>query len=214
MSKKKLWLIIIILGIIDFIAFIWPNLHDTINPQWKPIIYLYPTNTTEVTVSLSHPENLTVTYPKYIDSWKVTAEPNGTLTDSNGKKYYALYWEGQSKKKNPRKEDGFVVAGKDTISFLEEKLGILGLNEREANEFIVFWLPKLERNKYNYIRFQTMDEINDTMALTINPEPDTLIRVMMEYEPLNNKIKVKEQTLNRVERKGFTVVEWGGTNIN
>ena len=34
---------------------------------------------------------------------------------------------------------------------LEEKLAILGLTERESEEFIVYWLPKLEKNKYNYI---------------------------------------------------------------
>ena len=59
-----------------------------------------------------------------------------------------------------------------------------------------------------------MDEINSNMDLDINPKPDTLIRVRMEYKPLNKKINVKEQKLIPVERKGYTVVEWGGTNIN
>ena len=78
----------------------------------------------------------------------------------------------------------------------------------------MYWLPKLECNKYNYIRFQTMDEINNNMKLDINPEPDTLIRVRMEYTGLDKKIKVKEQKLTKVARFGYTVVEWGGTNIN
>ena len=217
MSKntiKLLWILVFVLGFLDFCAWIWPAVRRTMSYQWKPIIYLYPTETTEVTITLSHPENLTVAYPKYNKSWKVIADTNGLLKDSSGRTYYALYWEGYNNKKNSRKEDGFVVRGEDTVAFLEEKLSILGLNEREANEFIVFWLPKLEKNKWNYIRFQTMDEINDTMNLTIDPEPDTLIRIMMEYEPLNKKIEVKEQILDKVERNGFVVVEWGGTNIN
>ena len=37
---------------------------------------------------------------------------------------------------------------------------MLGLNDREAEEFIVYWLPKLEENKYNLIRFETAEEIN------------------------------------------------------
>ena len=45
---------------------------------------------------------------------------------------------------------GFVVEGKDTIKFLEEKLKQLGLTDKEADEFIIYWLPKLENNKYNY----------------------------------------------------------------
>ena len=65
---------------------------------------------------------------------------------------------------------------------MEEKLAVLGLNYKESEEFIVYWLPKLEKNKYNYIRFQTMDEINRTMELDIDPKPDTLIRVMMKFK--------------------------------
>ena len=97
---------------------------------------------------------------------------------------------------------------------MEEKLAVLGLNYKESEEFIVYWLPKLEKSKYNYIRFQTMDEINRTMELDIDPKPDTLIRVMMEFKPLDKKISVKEQKLVKVERVGYTVVEWGGTNVN
>ena len=111
-------------------------------------------------------------------------------------------------------KDGFVVKGKDTIQFLEEKLEILGLNEREAQEFIIYWLPKLEQNEYNYIRFQTIEEINENMPLIINPIPDTLIWIVMEYKPLMEYIEVEEQSLiNAPIREGFTVVEWGGTEV-
>ena len=137
---------------------------------------------------------------------------DGTLIAKDNKKYYALYWEGQGKD-NKLKEDGFVVKGEDTANFLEEKLELLGLNYKESNEFIMYWLPKLENNKYNYIRFMTKEEIDNNMKLIINPEPDTLIRVMMEYKGLDKKIKVKEEKLTKVERKGYTVVEWGGTEI-
>jgi len=192
----------------------WPHIQASINTQWKPIIYLYPEEDTQVTVKVNHPEDFTVTYPKYNKEWKVLAKQDGTLIDENGRNYYALYWESEQNKKNPIKEDGFVVKGKDTTKFLEEKLYILGLNEKESNEFIIYWLPKLEKNKYNYIRFQTLEEMNSDMKLSINPKPDTLIRVRMEFKPLTKKIKVKEQKLTQVQRHGFTVVEWGATNIN
>ena len=114
----------------------------------------------------------------------------------------------------PNPKEGFVVAGKDTISFLEEKLDQLGLTEREAEEFIVYWLPKLESAKYNLIRFQTLAEQNKNMPLNITPAPKTLIRVMMEYKNLDKPIQVKEQVLpSKPRRNGFTVVEWGGTEI-
>ena len=48
------------------------------------------------------------------------------------------------------------------------------------------------------------------MPLEINPKPNTLIRVMMEYKPSNKYVKLPEQKIITPERKGFVVVEWGG----
>ncbi len=214
-KKEKYYIIvgiIIAIGVILYFALNYNIKHIRPGFWYKPIIYIYPEEDTDVEITVSNPENLTVTYPKYNDGWKVKALKDGTLIDKNNKKYYALYWEGKGDN-NTIKNDGFIVKGEDTASFLEEKLETLGLNYKEANEFIMYWLPKLESNKYNYIRFKTMDEINSNMKLNITPEPDTLIRIMMEYKGLDKKIKVKEQKLERRERSGYSVIEWGGTEI-
>lgn len=180
----------------------------------KPIIYLYPEEKAEITVTVGKPENLTHTYPKYEENWKVIASPNGDLIDINtGRSLYALYWEGVNTVE-PKMTEGFVVKGSDTIEFLEEKLKVLGLNEREANEFIIYWLPQMENNEYNFIRFQTMEEINANMSLNIEPKPNTVIRVIMEWKALDEYIEIPEQQLETPERNGFVVVEWGGTKIN
>ena len=198
---------------ITFAIFVIRAMNRPIEMSYKPIIYLYPTDETEVSVNLGNPEKLTHTYPKYENSWNVVAKPNGDLQDlKTGRNLYALYWEGINTVK-PNMEEGFIVKGEEVVKFLEEKLEILGLNEREAEEFIVYWLPKLESNKYNYIRFETIEEINENMPLEINPKPDTLIRVLMEFKGLEKPIKVQEQKLETLERTGFTVVEWGGTEI-
>jgi len=178
----------------------------------KPIIYLYPEDTMSIKVELGNPDKLTVTYPKYNDYWDIEANPDGTLIDKKtGRKLYSLFWEGINTESNGIKEEGFIVKGEDALSFLEEKLEILGLNYKEQEEFIIYWLPKLDSNKYNYIRFETLEEQNNNMPLLITPKPDTLIRINMEYMPLDEKIDIKEQQLTKVERKGFTLVEWGGT---
>lgn len=96
---------------------------------------------------------------------------------------------------------------------MEEKLAILGLTEREAEEFIVYWLPKLEENKYNYIRFATIDEINKNMPIQIQPNPDTIIRVLMVFKKINKPFLVEKQHLATPKRTGFVVVEWGGTEL-
>jgi hypothetical protein len=180
----------------------------------KPIIYLYPTDDTEVTVTLGSPENLTCSYPNYTTEWNVLAKSNGDLVDlDTGKNLYALYYESENNIDFKVEEEGFVVKGEDTAEFLEEKLAILGLSERESEEFIVYWLPRLQENNYNYIRFATAEEIEANMSLDFSVEPDSLIRVLMVYEGLDEPIDVEEQQLETPVREGFTVVEWGGTEI-
>ena len=182
----------------------------------KPIIYIYPEEETEVNVKLNNDDKITCIYPEYDseNGWNVLAKPDGNLQDLNtGRNLYALYYESDAIEKAKVEEDGFVVKGEDIAKFLEEKLEILGLNEREAEEFIVYWLPRLEENEYNYIRFETMEEIDNNMILDITPKPDSLIRVIMTYKPLKKPIDIKEQILTSPKREGYTVVEWGATEI-
>lgn len=180
----------------------------------KPLIYLYPETKMQIEVKLGNIKDITTTYPKYENSWMVVADPNGNLIDlKTGRTLYGLYWESKRTTDNNLTK-GFVVKKEDTIKFLEEKLAILGLNEREANEFIIYWLPKLEENKYNFISFKSIEEINDYMPLEINPTPDTIIRVLMEFKGLDEPIDVKEQKLETPKREGFVVVEWGGSKLD
>ena len=111
-------------------------------------------------------------------------------------------------------DEWFVVEWKDIIPFLEEKLAILWLNEREAEEFIVYWLPQMEDNEWNLIRFESIEEQNENMPLNINPTPDTVIRVMMDWKAIDEPIDIPEQQLTTPERNGFTVVEWWGSPRN
>ena len=179
----------------------------------KPIIYLYPEKTTDVSVKLGKPDIITTSYPKYEDGWNVIAEPNGNLTEvKSQKKLYSLYWEGKNIKPKPI-NDGWCIKGEDVANFLEEKLQLLGLNDREAEEFIIYWLPILESNKYNLIRFETEEEINSNMPLDITPKPDSIIRVMMEFKGVNHYKELPPQQITTPIRNGFVVVEWGGTQL-
>lgn len=179
----------------------------------KPIIYLYPEDTTQLTVKLGYPEKLSCSYPKYENEWDVTAFENGNLVDNKtGKNLYSLYWEGKDTASFDMNE-GFVIEGEKTAEFLEEKLLQLGLNEREAEEFIIYWLPKMQNNKYNFIRFATIEEIDDYMPLEFSKKTDTLIRILMQYKAIDEKISVPEQILQTPIRSGFVAVEWGGTEI-
>ena len=155
---------------------------------------------------------LTCTYPAYEGGWTVTAAPDGTLTDAAGQIYNYLYWEGEGAEQYDLSE-GFCVAGADTAAFLEDALAKLGLTRREANEFIVYWLPQMEDNLYNLIAFQ-QEAYTESAKLTVTPAPDSLLRVFMTWKPLEAPVDIPAQDLPAFERHGFTVVEWGGTQID
>lgn len=189
---------------------------ENINPSLlsaKPIIYLYPKVTMEVSVKVSIDGALTCTYPNHgIDGWKnFTANPDGTLVFPDGKKYYALYWEGLQSTQWDFSQ-GWCVRGEDTAAFLEWALAKQGLTEREANEFIVYWLPHMQDNAYNVISFQG-SAYTDSAALEITPAPDSILRVFMAYYAADAEVELEPQVLQGFERQGFTVVEWGGTEV-
>ena len=177
----------------------------------KPVLYLYPTEETEVTVRLTLDGALTCSYPAYRDGWTVTAQPDGTLTDAEGQTYRYLYWEGEGAAAFDFSE-GFCVAGKDTAAFLEDALQRLGLNRSAANEFIVYWLPMMEKNPYNIIAFQT-EAYADAAQLSVTPTPDTLLRVFMAWYPTEETVPLAPQELTAPERTGFVAVEWGGAQV-
>jgi hypothetical protein len=77
---------------------------------------------------------------------------------------------------------------------------------------IVYWLPKMQGNKYNLIYFAEKS-YTDTAKLIIQPKPDSLIRVFMVFKALNSKINIPEQTLKPSKRAGFSVIEWGATEL-
>lgn len=178
-----------------------------------PVIYLYPEEETDVNIRISLNGEIKTTYPLYdgTTGWNVTASPDGTLTDSSGKDYSFLFWEGDIEIR-PDLSKGFCVKGEDTAEFLERSLKQLGLSEVERDSFIMFWLPELESNEYNVITFQTAS-YESAVSMNITPEPDTVIRVNMLWYPLNSYVDMEPQdltALNPSEREGFTVVEWGG----
>ena len=177
----------------------------------KPVIYLYPEQETTVSVSLDYAGTLTATYPAYENGWTVTAEPDGTLYDVNGDEDSYLFWEGENNTDYDFSK-GFCVAGADTADFLREKLAEIGLTPREYNEFIVYWLPKMQDNPYNLISFQS-EAYTDAAKLDIDPTPDSVLRVFMAWKPLGRPQTIEPQTFTPFARDGFTVVEWGGCEV-
>lgn len=188
------------------------------NPETaKPVIYLYPEQETKVNVQLDFNGTLTSTYPTLPpEGWSVTAQPGGTLTDEEGRSYRYLFWEGVANV-DWKQDSGFLVKAEDAREFLEESLTQLGLNELEQNDFITYWLPKLEKNGESFVTFAAK-QYTDNAVLTVTPQPDSVLRVQMLISKVDDSNraafqKLLEQELPRFEREGFVLVEWGGTDL-
>ena len=182
----------------------------------KPVLYLYPTQIQNINVQINliH-HQFTHTYPTYNNGWEVQAQPNGTLINkATGKEHYCLFWETTGAPMINSIDSGFVVKGNETAKFLEEKLIQLGLNAKETNEFIIYWLPQMENNSYNAIYFANT-AYEKISQLNITPKPNHTIRIMMLWQALEHPIDLFPQQLPAIpKREGFTAVEWGGTKVD
>lgn len=177
----------------------------------KPVIYLYPTVKQDITVKLHYKGQLLNTYPLYNNGWQVTAYPDGSLINKqDGQPYSYLFWDGTTAFNSWDYSKGFVVKGSDSAAFLQKTLSKMGLTSREYNEFIVYWMPELSKNEYNLITFQTTAYEN-LAGLDISPKPDSMLRVFMVYKPLDKPVSITAPQIKPFVRKGFTVVEWGGS---
>lgn len=179
----------------------------------KPVIYLYPEKKQDISVKIKFKNgDFTCTYPEYNNGWNVTAYPNGRIINkSDNDEYSYLYWEGEGAIKYDF-SSGFVVKSEDTAEFLKETLSYMGLTPKEYNEFIVYWLPIMQKNEYNLISFQT-DNYEESAKLEISPKPDSMLRVFMAFKEVDKNTVVPEQKLETFKRNGFTVIEWGGTEV-
>lgn len=204
----------------------------------KPVIYLYPEKETEVRVELKSPVKFSTQIPLYKGFWQVLANSEGKLVDLKkedkdcqlinnklgseyAKKacqenvYPYLYWSGNVVSIDyPKVNDGWIIKKEDVSSFLEKTLSDIGFNSQEKKDFTSYWVPEIlaKDSPYYRISFLQTEDLNKLFPMEVEPKPDTIYRLFLDYSPLSNKPEVDLQTpeLNKLIRKGFTLVEWGG----
>ena len=191
----------------------------------KPVVYVYPEEEQGLTMTIDVKGTLDMVYPapeRQVQteegtraSWTISAAPDGTLTDASGRTYPSLFWDGPVSLTSP--EQGFVVAREDAVPFLEEKLGQLGLSDKEAADFITYWAPRIRANEYTFVSFDASSyaqQVTYSFADEAGKQvvPDTFIRVFMTMRKAEASTVVTPQNFaSTPTRSGFTVVEWGGT---
>jgi internalin A len=173
----------------------------------KPNIYLYPRTTRNLSVALEFPlgGSILQSIPSYSTGWNVSVEPSGKINQQ----YDYLFYES----KNPdmyQYQSGWVVSRDTLTSFFTNNLLLAGFSEREKDDFIEYWIPRLIDYPYYIIYPQFADEIGKTIQLKISEPPDTMLRLFYIIKGTTNMDQtLSVPTIPQFKRNGFVVTEWG-----
>lgn len=183
-------------------------------PSCKPAVYLYPKKRMAVNVKVTPKGYFTYTKPKYPEGsgWQVTANPDGTIESDNELLRY-LYYESKIRDFEIRvPTEGYVVAYDKLPELYSQLLPKLGLSSEEITDFKEYWDNILPKAPYYFVGILDRDNIDSIEKMSILPQPDSIVRVRIYFEALEEKREVKEPSIEVVVRQedGFNVVEWGG----
>lgn len=182
----------------------------------KPVVYLYPEQTTRVNVRLELDGELIAHYPALgADGWTVTATPTGELRDeATGRNHRYLFWEGTSAGFELDPAQAHCVPGTEAAAFMERACDRFALTDAECGDLVTYWLPKLASNPYSVIQFVDEPTYARYAQLHVSPPPDTMIRPFMIFRRSEVPVEVGAPELRQRTRRGFTVVEWGGADLD
>lgn len=187
----------------------------------KPVIYLYADHPIAAKLSLKPMGKMTFTYPAYDQSWQVNVGTNNEI-EVDGQNYPYLFWEADLNALNfnyaNNQLEGFYIKTDTCIQFLENVLMELGLNATEQTDFITYWGPRLTQHNFATIQFLVDDAYDKEIAeLNIIPKPDVQRRVYMIFKGSElgfSPVNIKTPSFSDFKRSGFTLLEWGGTEIS
>lgn len=173
----------------------------------KPNIYIYPTETTDLCVTLDFPQGgeIVTSIPEYGSGWCVNVEPNGKI---NGEFDFLFY---ESIQPNIWQSDkGWCIAYNGVENFFSNILQDYNLSEDEINDFKEYWIERLDESPYYLIYPQLNNTINEVIGLNFSQNPDNIFRLFFTFKPCNALENISEPEIISAQRKGFHVIEWGG----
>ncbi|NOQ75316.1 MAG: hypothetical protein GQ574_25115 [Crocinitomix sp.] len=185
----------------------------------KPVIYLYSDAEIAANISLQPKGEFLFTYPTYENGWNVNVSSKGLEVDNV--QYPYLFWDGTSKdlsfNTTAGELSGYFIKTDSTIQFLEATLEKLGFNSTERTDFITYWGPRLTAHNYATVQFFVGEKYaNSVAAINVSPKPDAQLRVYMIFQGTElsaSPFRLSTPELPKFERKGFTLIEWGGSEF-
>lgn len=175
----------------------------------EPILYAYADEPTALSIAFGPGLIVRGTHPVTAHGWDVVVHPDGALEYAEGQVIDRLFWDGVSGLFDPPAR-GWVVPGARLEEHLRKVLPTLGLAPgREIDEALEAWVPSVQGAAWVRVGVHEPAHIERLAPLRFEPQPDTLIRVMVELQPLDRPVPIEPPAQFTGERRGLTVVEWG-----
>jgi hypothetical protein len=182
--------------------------NDSTNVVRKPNIYLYPENETDLNVFISFPlgGEIITSLPAYNDGWSVHVDTSGMI---NGEYDYLFYesiqpdiWQDN---------DGWIVEKKDLHNFFSANLSGYGFRGREIDDFMKYWIPRLNDHEYYLIYPQVQSIIDQVVMLNTSVRPDNVLRLfyVIKGTEVDNYNVTAPEINSSFKREGFFITEWG-----
>jgi hypothetical protein len=173
----------------------------------KPNIYIYPTQKIKLDVYLNFPNggSIVQSSPQYNNGWKITVDTSGLIDDE----YHYLFYECRVPNYF-QKEKGWIIKQKNLENFFRKNLSLTGFLNKEMEDFIEYWIPRLDYSTEYIIYPQFRNDIIPLIELNISEIPDCILRYFYLIEE-NSKgiITIDKPVIPTFKRSEFTVAEWG-----
>ncbi|MCK4339895.1 MAG: carboxypeptidase regulatory-like domain-containing protein [Candidatus Cloacimonetes bacterium] len=180
---------------------------------FKPAIYIYPEEECQFQVKLilKNSTIITKSIPEYNSPWNVFVEKSGRIDN----KYDYLFYEASIKiMSSANWRTGWCIPQKNLKIELNDLLLKIGLNKQETNEFLDYWLKRLQVYKYYKIFPVVNQQLDKLVELKITPPPKTIFRIWLFFQGCVNWDELPSPQINDFIREGTTVIEWGGVMLN
>ena len=182
---------------------------DTCVTVYKPNIYIYPIENIQLLVNLDFPlgGEVITSIPDYGNGWNVLVDTNGLIDNY----YNYLFYES----KQPdvwQKNNGWIIQQTDLESFFTENMTKYGFYGAEIQDFIEYWIPRLNDFEYYEIYPQTSEIIIDVIRLNFSTSPDNLLRlfyVVKGFDNLPTHTLIAPIIDTTFKRENYFVTEWG-----
>jgi len=181
---------------------------DTCNVLRKPNIYIYPNENIQLTVKLHFllGGEIVKSIPEYGNGWNVLVDTSGLINST----YSFLFYE-STQPDIWQRNYGWIIKTDKLESFFRQNMTDYGFNGREIDDFIAYWIPRLNSYPLYSIYPQTKTIIDDVIQLEFSKQPENILRlfyVIKGHNQLQDKLTVP--TIDSFKREGYFVTEWGG----